>query len=357
MAYSLKDLKKLSGNAGVRKIELEDNVTKKLWIPKEHFEYVRTHFNIRKFTTYKSAKWDIMPCFNQAYGENGKGCPICDEIQKEWAKWRKLPKDAKDAKKDITNKINQMVSEEFWMNAIDISSEDKKFGAIRFTRSKMEDLLKVIEFASLEDVIWYYKKVVTVENGKKTSTKYSLNEDTDQNEVCEKLKAQLEYFISRSYEDGGMCDLGKLVRKYESLDHYISLLNGEGGSEEEVHEESARETHSSPKEKQSSEPKEMDEELSLDDLDNPTKKDELDLDGSGLDDIGLEEEKKMVKITKDYVKENQKNQTVMNIIYEKMVGAKKVQACEKYADKVRAVYAAVSKEEFEVVESDLSVPF
>jgi len=353
MAYSIRDMKKLRGGANVRKMVLDDNVSKKIWIPKEHFVYVRTHFHVKAFTTFKSAKWDIIPCFNQEYGQNGKGCPICDEIQKEWAKWRKLPKDAKEEKKKITDKINQMVAEEFWMNAIDVQSDDKKFEAVRFTSSKMEDVLKVLEFCSLEDVVWLYKKCVDGD-GKKKSTKYSLNDDTDQPELCAKLKAQLDFFCGRSYEEGGPCDLDKLVRKYDSLDKYMAILHGEDAGDDG--EESV--PTESPKQKEKESAVEItDEEMSLDDLDSSTPKtDELDLDGAGLD-LPDPEPVKMVKVDAEFIKANMKDQNKMKIVYEKLLAEKKVAETKDYKTLVQSVYAVVKSNPIELKESDFDIPF
>lgn len=362
MAHSLKDLKRLKGGvSSVRKMILDDNVAKKIWIPREDFVYCRTHFNVKRLTSYKSAKWDIVSCFNQTIGERGKGCPICAEIQKEWDLWKKLPKDAKDDKKKITDKINQMVAEEYWMNAIDLSSDDKKFEAVRFTNSKMEDIQRVMEFASLEDIVWSYKKIVTMEGGKKTSTKYALVEDTDRQDLCEKLKAQLDMFVGRTYEEGGLCDLDAMVRKYDSLDKYMAILNGEGGDEEaEEHHQDNRSINEPTKAAVKAATKkvevtEIDEEIDLSGFDDkPAKTDELDLDGAGLD---LEPPKK-VTIDAEYVKTNQKEKNKMGLIYSKMLAEKKVaDVGEDYASRVKAVYAVVKVTPFEMNETELDIPF
>lgn len=281
--YSSSTLKsKINTKFDCRKLELPEDKWKKIIIPEDAQLYHRIHFKVKSRTPYKNAKYDVIDCFNQEPGQEGKGCPICDFIQELWGEWRiaNKKKDV-DRKKELQNNINSILCEEYWLNAIDIEDEEFMFQAVRFTGPKYGEYDKIRSTRGAGGFILRYKK----EKG--PPVKYTLVED-ELNSVAEKLVKSLDSLKSRPYEMGGPVDLDRIARNYKSLEAYKAILEG-GDDAEEGEESSEPSTTSKPAVKEKIVIDESEASISLDDVG-------MDLEAKPKPEVKKEEVKKETKV-------------------------------------------------------------
>lgn len=355
--YSSQQLKdKIKNNFDCRKLELPYDVWKKIWIPEDAQLYHRIHFKVKTRTPFKNSKYDVLDCFNQEPGQEGKGCPICDYMQELWAEWRDANK-KKDVqrKKDLQAQINAITVEEYWLNGIDLEDTEFMFQGIRFTRAKFEDYLKIVATRGVGQFGLRYKK----EKGPPVG--YTIVED-DINDTIKTLMKSLDKLKERSYEMGGEVDLDKIARSYKSLDHYKAILHGADDSEEgsDNHPEPTKQT------KPSINIDESESSISLDDVGldieaKPAEKkpetkveeksipaDDLSLDAIdlGTDDISLDdvEEIKYFDVSVDTFKqkweaEKSKCEPWINKIYTQLFVEKKIPECKDLPSKVKGIFA------------------
>lgn len=365
--YKLKDLKSKGRFQKPRELELPDGVSRKIWIPEEGFLYHRVHFGIKTFTKYSNSKYDVMECTNQNFGEDGKGCPICKEVQELWAQWKKA--DTKEAKKAVTDKINRMTGEYFFFNAIDLESENKQFVSVQFTKSKKDDLIRIGEIYGIDNVIWLYKKKVTGE-GKVKKIEYTLTELTEQDEMIAKYKTKLDEWKSREYEKGGPVDLERAyLRNIRTPEQMLEVLNGGGdddkSDESDLNYDASKKSQASTQKKEEKPKVDIDESvsLSLDDINDPldskkstetTSVDSLDLDSNlGLDDLSLdslESPKKKIKVSAQMVNEKRADKVFIEKVVDFLVNSGKMKRLDDYVTNLKTAYAVLKSGEIEMEE-------
>lgn len=363
--YSMRELKdKLNSGSSIRQLSLKDGLSKKIWLPIEDVVYKRTHFDIKSRTKFTRSTKSVLECCNQTPGAKGEGCPICEEIEELWKLWKATS--GKDEKKKITERINAIVSEEFWFNGIDIDNPSE-FIAIRFTPAMFREIDKIAEKYGLTNVTWIYKY-------SKDSNRYTLIENTDNKAKIDELKLSLDDLLNRDYENGGPCDIEKALIHPITRERMIEILNGDGSEGDyEEHIEDDKPAKSSlldKKKAKESTAKVTEETTSLDELtleDSPKdKKDELTLEdeslGSedigelGLDDLDLEEKPKMVNITFDVVSEkvSKKDVAYLKKLAAYFIEEKKIEKKEAINDQIRELASFVKKSgSIEVPESKL----
>lgn len=360
--YSTKELKnKGSFKSNVRELELEPDVTKKIWIPSDLFCYKRVHFHVKQQTNFTDAKFNTMDCFNNNYGENGAGCPVCKIIEGYWAKWREEAD--KEKQRIWLDKINQLRGEYFFMNCIDLGDKEHKFVVVSFTKSKMDDVLKVIERVPIEKVVWHYKKTKTGQ-----TTKYSLVEIED-DPIVEKLIKVQETLESRSYDEGGPIDLEKAMLRNYTKSEYMLLLNPDSETvsnndllQNDILDEKPKDKI---KDKQKDKPNiEVEETISLEDIgldSTETEKDNVD---TSLDDIDslklddLDDAPKMFEVTPVIVNEKRKEVKFINYIYDFLLNKNLIKKGTDYKTSLQNVFDYVkSKGKIEVPEMEQEIPF
>lgn len=360
--YSMKDVQsKGNSRPEFRKLEVEaGGKPKKLWIPEFKFDYKRIHYSIQKYTKYTHSKYGTMDCFNSNYGEKGSGCPICESVESLWKQYRE--EKSKDKKTEIYGLISKILTEEYWLNVVDLSDPDRKFVAARFTPSKWREIKDVNETqirkgSDISGVVFLFSK--TIEN---KITKYSIIADDDQKDLTAKLQDQYEALSSREYDDGGPIDLERCISKNSrGREEYLSILMNESGDEyPEHHEETSHKDSPKDEPKKETKPKaeppkkekpvKVDEDtMSLDDV--GLQEDEL---GLSLDDDPKKAEVKMVVLTAQKIKDDQKNEAFLLPIYDHLSKAKMVSSCTTYVEKVKAVFAFVKeKKEYSIPETEL----
>lgn len=375
--YKMSDLKQKNAfNSNVRKLELELDVTKKIWIPFEDFCYKRVHYAVKQHTQFKHAKYNIIDCYNNKIDENGRGCPICDVIEKLWGDWREAK--TKEDKEVVIKKINALRAEYYYMNVVDLSDPEQKFFVATFTKSKMAELEKFSDRAEISSVIWHYKKTKTGE-----TTKYVLIE-VDAEETITKLKKNLEVLSNREYDNGGPCELEKALIRKTSKEEYMKMLDpdDEGGESETLEEDLSenKQPKLGKKDKKEEKPKTEileDENLSLEDLDEKpkdkkpdlkpdTKKtsledESLSLDDIGLDDLKLEDEplkeKKKLKIEPAMVKEKINDKSFISALSAFLVKNKKMEVKGTYKETAIETFGVVKKLGSVEITEDDGIPF
>lgn len=372
MAYfNARELKeKMSG--GSRNVrELKHEGTVKLWIPNEEFFYARKHFNLHLAPSVKSGVKSCW-CTNTSPQLTEK-CDVCDDIQALWKQWREASD--KDKQK-IQGIINKLVDEKYWINAIDISDGEQKFIAVKFTASRVREILTIIEKHPINTIIWSYKKSISKNKDNSERVSYSLTEDTDSPKANE-LAQNYEFLWGRSFEEGGPVDLEKAYGKqqtYEQLHNYLTkktvdnddaeLDEDETMSLEDVStQKSESKLNSSkpatPQKQQATTPKEDD--LSLDNLslDNESLSlDDLSLDGDELSLDDVAPKVKMVVMPKDFIAKNLKNRTLLSQIVEYFNDNNIVKSENDLSKDVNAINKHIKTNDVEVPESLLeeSIP-
>jgi hypothetical protein len=370
MAYfTAKELKsKMSGGARNSR-ELKHEGTIKLWIPNEQFFYARKHFNLHMVPMVKSSAKSCW-CMNTS-PELTERCPICDYIQTLWKEWREA---SKESKEKIQGVINKLVDEKYWVNAIDLSDKEQKFIAVKFTASRMKEILTIIEKDPVDGIIWSYKKTSGKDKSGKERISYSLTESTDDARAHE-LKENYDFLWGRNFEQGGPIDLEKVYGKtqtYDQLHDYLTKSNGEDESDAELDDSevstlddvakpvtktaTAKTTTQTPT-KTTVKPKEDD--LSLDNLsldsDNDLSLDteSLSLDGDdelSLDDISAPIVKK-VKMPKDFIVKNLKNKQLLSQVIEHFKEEKILEITGDMKKDVNAINNYLKTNDLEVPES------
>jgi len=367
--YSMRELKdKLNSGSSIRQLSLKDGLSKKIWLPIEDVVYKRTHFDIKSRTKFTRSTKSVLECCNQTPGARGEGCPICEEIEELWKLWKATS--GKDEKKKITERINAIVSEEFWFNGIDIDNPTE-FIAIRFTPAMFREIDKIADKYGLTNVTWIYKY-------SKDSNRYTLIENTDNKAKIDELKASLDDLLNRDYENGGPCDIEKALIHPITRERMLEILAGDGSEEEHVEDDKPAKASLLDKKKgKESSAKVTEETTSLDELslDEPIAKeskakDKLDeqltledeslgsedIGELGLEDLDLEEKPKTVNITFDVVSEKvaKKDASYLKKLAAYLIEEKKIEKKEAINDQIREIASFVKKSgSVEVPESKL----
>lgn len=391
--FNARELKEKMSGGGRNVRELKHEGTVKLWIPNEEFFYARKHFNLHLAPSVKSGVKSCW-CTNTSPQLTEK-CDVCDDIQALWKQWRDA--NEKDKQK-IQGIINKLVDEKYWINAIDVSDSEQRFIAVKFTASRIKEILTIIEKHPINTIIWSYKKSVTKNKDNSDRVSYSLTEDADHPKALE-LSQNYDFLWGRSFEEGGPVDLEKAYGKqqtYEQLHDYLTKHRTEDESESELAEDEAMSlddvstskttaskpatalkttttTASKPATTQKTTTKPKEEDISLDNLslDGDTELsldseqlsldgDELSLDGDelSLDDLDNAPKVKMVQMPKDFIVKNIKNRPLLSQVIEYFVEQKFIKAENDMNKDVNAVNKYLKANDVEVPESLLeeSIP-
>jgi len=368
MAYfNARELKeKMSG--GSRNVrELKHEGTVKLWIPNEEFFYARKHFNLHLAPSVKSGVKSCW-CTNTSPQLTEK-CDVCDDIQALWKQWREASD--KDKQK-IQGIINKLVDEKYWINAIDISDGEQKFIAVKFTASRVREILTIIEKHPINTIIWSYKKSISKNKDNSERVSYSLTEDTDSPKANE-LAQNYEFLWGRSFEEGGPVDLEKAYGKqqtYEQLHNYLTKKNTDDEDAELDEDETmslddvstSKVDNKLNASKAATQPKQQvspqkEDDLSLDNLsldgDDDLSLDNLSLEGEelSLDDIDTQPKVKMVVMPKDFIAKNLKNRTLLSQIVEYFNDNNIVKSENDLSKDVNAINKHIKTNDVEVPES------
>jgi hypothetical protein len=317
---------------------LKHEGTVKLWIPNEQFFYARKHFNLHMVPIVKSNAKSCW-CMNTS-PELLEKCPVCDFIQELWKEWRETSN--KDEKTKLQGVINKIVDEKYWVNAIDLNDKEQKFIAIKFTASRLKEILTIIEKDPIDGIIWSYKKTMSKNKDGSDRVSYSLTESTDDARAHE-LKENYDFLWGRTFEQGGPIDLEKVYGKtqtYEQLHDYLTKAHSEEGDAELDEDEttslddvntSSKTKTAAPKTAPKIQPttapkttvKPKEDEISLDNLsldsDNDISLDTESLSLDGDDDLSLDDiamPPKMITLPKDIIAKNLKNKQLLSQIIE-----------------------------------------
>jgi hypothetical protein len=314
-----------------------------MWIPELKICYRRSHFNFNKIPGIKTNR-KACGCPNTEVGEKSDKCRICNYIDKLWEKWRNTS-DAKQKKK-IQNKINSLIDERFYLNAIDLDDEDKKFQAIRLTQAKLEELMTVAEDHDIANIVWLYKKVVKKVRGGLEQTRYTLTELIDDPDALA-LKEQLDELKDRSYDEGGLVDLEKSYgfnMSVEEFDRMLTTNNKQSNHDDDKVDEDVDMLGDSDEEENNEESVEEDDDnMSLDDLDDDSLDD--------LDDDDDDNKVTMKPITAKFVNENRKKIDMMNVIIEYFAEKELIKTTDEYKKDLKTLYAYVKKHKVEIPEN------
>ena len=305
--YSAKEMKdKMGGHGKVREMELKDNTSIKVWIPKNEFYYEKKHFNIQMVPKFKHASVRAVTCINSD-GDVGE-CPVCEHIKSLWDEWRTAKSNNDEVKrKEIQNTINRLSTDMYYVNAIDISDKAYRCMSLRLTAAMFRDISKIIDPEEgdpidINNVIWTIKKT---NNNKKIT--YSVMEDLGDEEgpnpKAVKLTKNMAKICDRDEKDGGYINLDKAYSRPITPAEYNHMLFGVEEDEEDDEEVEEKPVQ---KKKPVAKPKvveDEDEEMSLDDIDEepvkkpvkkaPVKKQVVEEDDD--DDLDLDEEPKPVQ--------------------------------------------------------------
>lgn len=354
--YNASELKsKLSGGK-TRELNMGKNEQKMIWIPRDQFFFLKKHYEIQKVpgvTTNRKSCW----CLNLDYGKDNKECKICNYVSELWGKWRGTSN--KDEKLKIQGLINRLNSEYFYVNGVDMADPDLKFVAVRFTPSKIRDIMNVIEHTSIERIKWLYKKSVTPMANGKERVAYTLTELIDDKDAIE-LSHQYDELAGRPYDSGGLIDLDSAYGKKqtaEELENYLTTRTEEASDDDTL--DSYNDDDVPTNKTKSNAPNttvNKTETKSISDLDDVSL-DDADLsldDGLSLDDLSLDDKDKMVIITPDFINTNKNNKSIINPIIEHFNNKKYIVATDNYAQDIKLVYAYLKANKVEVPESLVS---
>ena len=369
--FNARELKEKMSGGGRNVRELKHEGTVKLWIPNEEFFYARKHFNLHLAPSVKSGVKSCW-CTNTSPQLTEK-CDVCDDIQALWKQWRDASE--KDKQK-IQGVINKLVDEKYWINAIDVSDSEQRFIAVKFTASRIKEILTIIEKHPINTIIWSYKKSITKNKDNSERVSYSLTEDADHPKALE-LSQNYDFLWGRSFEEGGPVDLEKAYGKqqtYEQLHDCLTKHRSEDDSEAELAEDevmslddvatskpkptpvaSKPATTTAPKTTQK--PKEEDislDNLSLDgDSDLSLDSEQLSLDGDelSLDDLDTAPKLKMISMLKDTIVKNIKNRQLLSQIIEYFVEQKFIKSENDMNKDVNAVNKYLKANDVEVPET------
>ena len=293
--YSAKEMKSKIGNGKtkVREMEIKDNKTMKLWIPKDEFIHLVKHFNIQKVDKFKHARSKAVTCINSDVDEEKQVCPVCDYINSLWKQWRNTADE--DEKKVLQGKINRLIADFYYVNAVNVTGKSKeeikellkngdysdlKCESLRITPPIFKQICAVIspdddDGVEISTVLWSYKKAVTGQ------TRYTINEELN-SDIAKLLSKRLEQICGRPERDGGYIDLDKGYNEHQEQKEYIARLYGDEEDETDVlddeEDESPKPVKKPVKKAVKKEPEvvEDEEDVSLDDLDEepvkPVKK-------------------------------------------------------------------------------------
>lgn len=369
--FNARELKEKMSGGGRNVRELKHEGTVKLWIPNEEFFYARKHFNLHLAPSVKSGVKSCW-CTNTSPQLTEK-CDVCDDIQALWKQWREAGE--KDKQK-IQGVINKLVDEKYWINAIDVSDSEQRFIAVKFTASRIKEILTIIEKHPINTIIWSYKKSITKNKDNSERVSYSLTEDADHPKALE-LSQNYDFLWGRSFEEGGPVDLEKAYGKqqtYEQLHDYLTKHRSEDDSEAELAEDEAMSLDdvatSKPKPTPTASkpatttalkttPKTKEEDISLDNLsldgdsDLSLDSEQLSLDGDelSLDDLDTAPKVKMVSMPKDTIVKNIKNRQLLSQIIEYFVEQKFIKSENDMNKDVNAVNKYLKANDVEVPET------
>lgn len=340
--YNASELKsKLSGGK-TRELVMGKNEQKMIWIPKDEFFFVRKHYEIQRVPGVKTSKKSCW-CLNTEYGKDNKKCMICNYVDELWKKWRSTTN--KEEKLKIQGFINRLNGEYFYVNGIDMSDPELKFVAIKFTTSKVRDIMNVVEKHQIDHIKWLYKKTVTPMSNNKDKIGYVLTELIDDKDAIE-LAQKYDELIERDYEKGGLVDLENGFGRKQTEEELTSYLT-------EVSTESDEEESSSDLDVLDSAP---------DVTVNKTKTttvDELSLDdismGESLDDdLSLDDVEKMAPLTLDFIQKHKNDRNMINPIIEYFDEKGYIKMEDDYLKDIKALYAYLKANKVEVPESLLN---
>ncbi len=369
--FNARELKEKMSGGGRNVRELKHEGTVKLWIPNEEFFYARKHFNLHLAPSVKSGVKSCW-CTNTSPQLTEK-CDVCDDIQVLWKQWRDAGE--KDKQK-IQGVINKLVDEKYWINAIDVSDSEQRFIAVKFTASRIKEILTIIEKHPINTIIWSYKKSITKNKDNSERVSYSLTEDADHPKALE-LSQNYDFLWGRSFEEGGPVDLEKAYGKqqtYEQLHDYLTKHRSEDDSEAELAEDEAMSLDdvatSKPKQTPAASkpatttalkttPKTKEEDISLDNLsldgdsDLSLDSEQLSLDGDELrlDDLDTAPKVKMISMPKDTIVKNIKNRQLLSQIIEYFVEQKFIKSENDMNKDVNAVNKYLKANDVEVPET------
>lgn len=369
--FNARELREKMSGGGRNVRELKHEGTVKLWIPNEEFFYARKHFNLHLAPSVKSGVKSCW-CTNTSPQLTEK-CDVCDDIQALWKQWRDAGE--KDKQK-IQGVINKLVDEKYWINAIDISDSEQRFIAVKFTASRIKEILTIIEKHPINTIIWSYKKSITKNKDNSERVSYSLTEDADHPKALE-LSQNYDFLWGRSFEEGGPVDLEKAYGKqqtYEQLHDYLTKHRSEDDSEAELAEDEVMSLDdvatSKPKPAPvaskpatttalKTTPKTKEEDISLDNLsldgdsDLSLDSEQLSLDGDelSLDDLDTAPKVKMISMPKDTIVKNIKNRQLLSQIIEYFVEQKFIKSENDMNKDVNAVNKYLKANDVEVPET------
>ena len=290
--YSAKEMKSKIGNgkSKVREMEIKDNKTMKLWIPKDEFIHLVKHFNIQTVDKFKHARSKAVTCINSDVDEEKQVCPVCDYIASLWKQWRNTVD--KDEKQVLQNKINRLMADFYYVNAVNVTGKDKaeikellknndysdlKCESLRITPPIFKQICAVIspddeDGIEISSVLWSYKKAVTGQ------TRYTINEETN-SDIALLLTKRIDQICNRPEKDGGYIDLDKGYNEHQEQKEYIAKLYGDEEEDADVLDDEEDESpkpakKTAPKKAVKKEPEvvEDDEDVSLDELDEEPAK-------------------------------------------------------------------------------------
>ena len=290
--YSAKEMKSKIGNgkSKVREMEIKDNKTMKLWIPKDEFIHLVKHFNIQTVDKFKHARSKAVTCINSDVDEEKQVCPVCDYIASLWKQWRNTVD--KDEKQVLQNKINRLMADFYYVNAVNVTGKDKaeikellknndysdlKCESLRITPPIFKQICAVIspddeDGIEISSVLWSYKKAVTGQ------TRYTINEETN-SDIALLLTKRIDQICNRPEKDGGYIDLDKGYNEHQEQKEYIAKLYGDEEEDADVLDDDEDESPKpakkpAPKKTVKKEPEvvEDDEDVSLDELDEEPAK-------------------------------------------------------------------------------------
>lgn len=345
--FNARELKEKMSGGSRNSRELKHEGTVKLWIPNEEFFYARKHFNLHMVPAVKSGAKSCW-CMNTSPALTEK-CPVCDYIQELWKEWREGNEKQKTAVQGV---INKLVDEKYWVNAIDISDKERKFVAVKFTASRIKEILTIIEKHPINTILWSYKKTTTKDKSGNDRVSYSLTEDTD-NATANELAQDYDFLWGRSFKEGGPVDLEKVYGKKQTYEQLVDYLTKKSSSHDDEDAElgddseamslddisskpepaKAAQKTPTPAPKANTAPK-KEENLSLDNLsldgdDLSLESNDLSLDGDeelSLDDLDDKPKVKMVTMPKDFIAKNVKNKLLLGQIVEYFAEQKFIKA-------------------------------
>jgi len=342
--YNASELKSKLSGCKTRVLAMGKNEQKMIWIPKDEFFFVRKHYEIQKVPGVKTNKKSCW-CLNTEYGKDNKKCMICNYVDELWKKWRSTTN--KEEKLKIQAIINRLNGEYFYVNGIDMSDAELKFVAIKFTTSKVRDIMNVVEKHQIDRIKWLYKKTVTPMSNNKDKIGYVLTELIDDKDAIE-LGQKYDELVEREYEAGGLVDLENGFGKKQTEEELTSYLTAVSNESDEEESSSGVDVFDiAPDVKVNKSKTTTVDEMSLDDI----SMDESLSDDLSLDDLSLDDVEKMAPLTLDFIQANKNNRDMINPIIEYFNEKGFIKMEHDYLKDIKALYAYLKNNKVEVPEN------